>query len=143
MKSYTLLFLLCFFCSCGKYNVKHYGCESPYVNERFDSGFLVMPNIFSPNGDGVNDILFLYSKGVSSIFLKIRDNGGEVVFEGNINYAVTDSLKAWPAWDGQRNKGLLTGLDAKLNNYRYVLDYTMANGCIKILKGNNYGVQRL
>jgi gliding motility-associated-like protein len=59
---------------------------------------LNIPNIFSPNGDGVNDILFLGSDNLSTITAEIYDRWGHKVYElttekGNI------------AWDGKNQYG--------------------------------------
>jgi len=40
-----------------------------------------VPNIFSPNGDGSNDILFVRGKGIQSVLFFIYDRWGEKVFE--------------------------------------------------------------
>lgn len=47
------------------------------------SRILYIPNAFSPNGDGVNDIFTIYGKGISQIRLMIFDRWGEKVFETN------------------------------------------------------------
>jgi gliding motility-associated-like protein len=42
---------------------------------------IYLPNAFSPNGDGVNDILYVRSNGVMSMTLVIYNRWGEKVFE--------------------------------------------------------------
>ncbi|MCB0409335.1 MAG: gliding motility-associated C-terminal domain-containing protein, partial [Flavobacteriales bacterium] len=42
---------------------------------------IFVPNIFSPNGDGQNDILFVRGKGVQELKFFIYDRWGEKVFE--------------------------------------------------------------
>jgi gliding motility-associated-like protein len=50
------------------------------------------PNVFTPNGDGVNDLLELHCGGQSSLFT-IQDRWGRTVFE-------TQEPK--PSWDGRK-----------------------------------------
>jgi len=58
---------------------------------------LFIPEIFSPNGDGINDIFYIRGKGFDWILLRIYDRWGEMVFES------TDTNTGW---DG-RFKGQL------------------------------------
>jgi gliding motility-associated-like protein len=54
------------------------------------------PNVFSPNGDGLNDFYFLSTTNTVSIELSIINRWGNVVFEGSgIN----------PAWNGKMKSG--------------------------------------
>ncbi len=65
-----------------------------------------MPTGFSPNGDGINDVIQVHGRGIDFISLKIFDRIGEKVFEtSNPN----------EAWDGR-----LIGL--KMNNNVFVYD---------------------
>lgn len=68
----------------------------PYVLT--NSGeFLEVPNVFTPNGDGVNDFYFINSKGMEELELTIVNRWGEVVFTSNdIN----------GTWDGTSNGNL-------------------------------------
>src|SRR5690606_1978873 len=50
-----------------------------------------IPNAFSPNGDGNNEVFYVYGKGVRQMHLKIFNRWGELVFE-------TDNLNN--GWDG-------------------------------------------
>lgn len=129
MKFVPLICLLVFFASCGKYNIIHYGCESPCVYVKSDTNFLFMPNIFSPNGDGNNDYLAVISKGVSSIFIKIHDNAGTVVCENQIKYPISNTTQTWNAWDGAYKK--IIGWGEPHNNFHYVLDFTFSSGGVK------------
>jgi gliding motility-associated-like protein len=59
---------------------------------------LVIPNIFTPNGDGVNDLYFLGTANMAEITAQIYDRWGQIVYEltsstGNI------------AWDGLNQSG--------------------------------------
>lgn len=55
-------------------------CEEPYV---------FIPNAFSPNGDGLNDVLYVRGEVVQEIVLKIFDRWGEEVF------STTDFSQGW------------------------------------------------
>jgi gliding motility-associated-like protein len=64
-----------------------------------------IPNIFSPNGDGINDILFAYIKGVKKMTFNIYNRWGEKVFTS------TDPLNGWD--------GLYKGKEAQPGVYVY------------------------
>jgi len=53
------------------------------------------PNVFTPNGDGVNDLLKPICPGASHLF-SIRDRWGTVVYE---------TIDPRPIWDGRGGKG--------------------------------------
>ena len=55
-------------------------CEEPYV---------FVPNAFTPNGDGKNDILYVRGEVIESVVFKIYDRWGEKVFE------TTDLSQGW------------------------------------------------
>ncbi len=59
-----------------------------------ECGELFVPNVFSPNGDNENDILFVYGNCVTALEFAIYDRWGEKVFE-------TDSPSN--GWDGAIN----------------------------------------
>ena len=55
------------------------------------AGDIFVPNLFTPNDDGFNDVLEIYGNSVDEINFKIYDRWGEKVFESN---NLTDT------WDG-------------------------------------------
>ena len=55
-------------------------CEDPYV---------FVPNAFSPNGDGKNDILYVRGEVIQEVVFKVYDRWGEMVFE------TTDLSHGW------------------------------------------------
>ncbi len=55
---------------------------------------LYIPNAFSPNGDGRNDLLYVYAKGVKRTVWSVFDRWGEVVF-------TSTDINA--GWDGTMN----------------------------------------
>jgi gliding motility-associated-like protein len=68
-----------------------------------------LPNSFTPNGDGVNDVFLPLPFNITSFTLKIYDRWGDLVFE-------TDSFTN--GWDGRYKNGSKAPLDV----YNYVLD---------------------
>jgi gliding motility-associated-like protein len=73
-----------------------------------------MPTGFSPNGDGINDILHVQGRGIDYINLKIFDRIGEKVFE------TTDPETGWD--------GKVLGLRMNDNTFVYTLEVTFCNG---------------
>ena len=54
-----------------------------------------IPNTFSPNNDGSNDVFYVRGKGLDRVkSLRIFNRWGEVVFEGN-NLPVNNPLYGW------------------------------------------------
>jgi len=83
---------------------------------------LFVPNIFSPNGDGQNDILFVRGEYIQEIIFRIYDRWGEKIFESNdINNG----------WDGNyKGKPLAVGV------YTYYVKVKLNDGNDDIKKGN-------
>lgn len=62
-----------------------------------DPFFLEIPNVFTPNGDGSNDVFTIKSKGVKEISLQIFNRWGQKLYEfSGVN----------AAWDGLTNQGV-------------------------------------
>jgi len=59
------------------------GCEDIYCDEVYidDEYALSLPNAFSPNGDGFNDVYSILGFGLSSIILRIYNRWGDLLFE--------------------------------------------------------------
>lgn len=70
-----------------------------------------IPNAFSPNGDGKNDLLEVYGSGLKTVGLTIFNRWGEKVFDSN---------NQWQAWDGTY-KGVL--VNPGLYTYNAELEY--------------------
>ncbi|MBN8702706.1 MAG: gliding motility-associated C-terminal domain-containing protein [Bacteroidetes bacterium] len=71
---------------------------------------LLIPNVFSPNNDGVNDFYTLTTVGYSNFNLKIFNRWGVLVFE---------SVDTTKHWDGKIN-----GTEASDGTYYYILSVT-------------------
>ncbi|PKP02537.1 MAG: hypothetical protein CVU11_11585 [Bacteroidetes bacterium HGW-Bacteroidetes-6] len=81
-----------------------------------------VPNIFSPNGDGQNDILFVRGEGVNTLSFIIYDRWGEKIFE-------TTSVDN--GWDG-----IYKGAKANPGVYVYYLNATFVDGSQSVIDGN-------
>ncbi|MBN2729753.1 MAG: gliding motility-associated C-terminal domain-containing protein [Bacteroidales bacterium] len=82
----------------------------------------VVPNAFSPNGDGENDILFVRGSGVTQLNFIVYDRWGEKVFE-------TSELSI--GWDGT-----FRGKDMDAGVFVYYLNVIFDDGTSKTEKGN-------
>ena len=70
---------------------------------------LIIPNVFTPNGDGENDVLFVRSNVIEGdLYFAVYNRWGQLVFESN------DLLKAW---DGKRD-----GVDQPVGTYIFELN---------------------
>ena len=53
------------------------------VSQKCEDDDVFVPNTFTPNGDGVNDILFARGNNVKKIYFAIYNRRGELIFETN------------------------------------------------------------
>jgi gliding motility-associated-like protein len=87
-----------------------------------------IPNTFSPNGDGVNDIFYLRGTGLFRIkSLLIFNRWGEIVFEKR-EFPVNDPVAGWD--------GNYKGKKAKADVYVYQIEIICSNGEIIKYAGN-------
>ena len=87
-----------------------------------NEGVVYLPTGFTPNNDGVNDVLYIRSNFVTEVYLTIYDRWGEKLFE-------TNDIKK--GWDGYY-KGKL--LDQGV--YGYYMTFKCNNGEESFKKGN-------
>jgi len=81
-----------------------------------------VPNVFSPNGDGKNDILYVYGNYIDKVEMRIFNQWGEQI------QVINSRTKGW---DGtQRGKPQPVGV------YVYVLKAVLANGKTVEMKGS-------
>jgi len=79
-----------------------------------------IPNTFSPNGDGVNDVFYLRGSGLFRVkSLMVFSRWGEVVFEKR-EFPVNDALSGWD--------GYYKGKKAKPDVYVYQIEIICSNG---------------
>jgi gliding motility-associated-like protein len=81
-----------------------------------------VPNAFTPNGDGKNDILYVHGAAIQQFSFKLFDRWGHLIFE-------TTSLDR--GWDGNYN-----GQPSPTEGYAYLLDVTFTDGVTLVKKGN-------
>lgn len=87
-----------------------------------------VPNTFSPNGDGNNDVFYARGKGVYSIqSLKIFNRWGDLVYN-QVNIQPNDISKGW--------NGLHKGQPAPQDVYVYTIDVICENNVVLNYKGN-------
>ncbi|MDQ2720947.1 MAG: PKD domain-containing protein [Bacteroidota bacterium] len=87
-----------------------------------------VPNTFSPNGDGTNDVFYPRGSGVFKIKnLKIFNRWGELVFERS-NFNANDASSGW---DGSYN-----GKKLPPDVFVYMLEVTCENNTSLLFKGN-------
>lgn len=100
------------------------GCTDTAVYEFISvtrETFFEIPNVFSPNQDGVNDLFTVKSSGVEGISGKIFNRWGQLLFEWN---------KVTMSWDGRTYEGGL----APAGEYYYLIEITI-NGKTETHKG--------
>jgi gliding motility-associated-like protein len=76
---------------------------------------LIIPNIFTPNGDGINDVFNLSGTNITDIKGTIMNRWGQVVYQFN-------TLEA--GWTGRT----VSGLEAGEGTYFYIIDAVGADG---------------
>jgi gliding motility-associated-like protein len=87
-----------------------------------------VPNTFSPNGDGSNDVFYVRGKGLSRVkSLRIFNRWGQVVFDRS-NFAVNDASAGW--------NGTYNGAKAKPDVYIYQLEIWCDNANVVKFEGN-------
>jgi gliding motility-associated-like protein len=93
--------------------------------QRLDVGFrpiVDVPNAFSPNGDGGNDILFVYGYRTKTILFRVFNRWGEKVFE------TTDINKGWD--------GIYKGEPQEMDVYAWTLN-ALLEGDIRVERQGN------
>lgn len=87
----------------------------PFLND------LYIPNTFTPNNDGKNDIFFAYGNSISKFTMKVYNQWGQLLFE---------SQSVLTGWDGTHK-----GKPQPNGAYVYYIEVTFENGSSKKLKG--------
>lgn len=93
--------------------IREFECELPYI---------FIPNAFTPNNDGENDIFYVRANSITDVYLAIYNRWGQKVFE-------TQDLNQ--GWDGTFN-----GIPLEPNVFGYYLEIECYNGLKQFKKGN-------
>ncbi len=90
------------------------------------SCYIDIPNVFSPNGDGVNDYFFprtLLAGGLTHFRMQVFNRWGQVIFETN-------------AVDGRGWDGSFNGMIQPQGVYVYLIEVSFANHLYQTYRGN-------
>ena len=87
-----------------------------------DDSYIYVPNAFTPNGDGENDVLYVRGELIEGMLFRVFDRWGEMVFES------TDRLIGWD--------GTFRGKHLDPDVYDYYLKAICIDGDESIIKGN-------
>ncbi len=115
-----------------------YGCDSTYCRriEIDFRGAIEVPNAFSPNGDGSNDMLYVRGEGVRDLEFRVYNRWGELVFESTDAGIVCNELDICLA-KGKGWDGTYKGEQQEMDVYVYTLQAVFVNGkSSKLKKGN-------
>ncbi len=107
-----------------------YGCKASdtlIINSICKSAQIFIPNAFTPDGDGLNDILMVRGRGVTIKSFRIFNRWGELVFEKENFYP--DDPKF--GWDGR-----VRGVPASPDVFVYTCEVFCDNGIPFTYKGN-------
>lgn len=111
----------------GEYYVKlivdNNGCIDSITKKIVIVEDLIIPNVFSPNNDGVNDVFTLDAYGIAEIEIFIFDRWGLEMF-----HKIAQKI----FWDGRTN----AGLEVTTGTYYYIVEATVLGSTEKMkLKG--------
>jgi CHU_C Type IX secretion signal domain len=109
LKVLFILITFASFSSCRKSRIKNKCCEAPPTQIVFTGGYITIPNVFAPDGDGLYDELITSYQGVSELQFQIKDRRGREVFS-------TDQQNEY--WGGTADGKIKSDL------FSYTLDVT-------------------
>lgn len=87
-----------------------------------------VPNTFSPNGDGSNDVFFPRGNNINAVqSMRIFSRWGEMIFEKK-NFSANSAADGW--------NGTYKGKAAPADVYVYIVEFICENGSIIPFRGN-------
>jgi gliding motility-associated-like protein len=107
--------------------IDEYGCEAlatAIVNTIYTKA-VIIPNAFSPNGDGVNALFRPQGKNIAEVYLEIRNRWGNKIYAQELTNL---DLEGWDGtWDGKA---------CEMAVYVYYAQVKFTDGSEEFLKGN-------
>ena len=82
---------------------------------------IFVPNVFTPNGDGFNDVHYIYGNTIASVTIRYYNQFGQLIFE------TKDQRRGWD--------GTVGGRQQPVGVYIYVLQATLQDGSVVNMKG--------
>lgn len=126
----TILGICLLWIGCGKEGGSHKlkgCCDEPAINATVGNGHLYVPNVFTPNGDQIND--FVWVSGDSNILeiksFQVKDKEGRTVYQVLHGAPNENSI----GWNGIVNGKYEEGV------YTIVLQAVAGDGTIATLEG--------
>ncbi len=108
-----------------------FGClasDSVLIKVICDATQIFIPNSFTPNGDGNNDVFYPRGTGISQVkSFRIYNRWGELLFERS-NFELNDASSAWT--------GAYNGGPPRPDVYVYIVEATCNNGEPLFVKGD-------
>jgi gliding motility-associated-like protein len=104
--------------------VNDYGCKAQdeVCIEIIKDFGVYIPDAFTPNGDGLNDVFYVYGYNVTDFTMEIFDRWGELIFTSG------DQLKGWP--------GTYMGKEVEMGVYVYKVSYKGLDGKVYYRTGH-------
>ena len=102
-------------------------CSIPAVDAQVGNGHAYVPNVFTPNGDGINDLWTVFTDDSIVLIqsIEVKDQDDKIVFSADNVFPGTPETK----WDGRFNGQLKEGV------YGYSILVRAANGTAGALFG--------
>ena len=110
--------------------VNSFGCsavDSISVTAFCRKAEVFVPNAFTPDGDGLNDILMIRGTGIMVKSFRIFTRWGETIFDKK-NFAANDPKYGWD--------GKIRGVPATPDVYVFTAEVICDNGAVYTYKGN-------
>jgi gliding motility-associated-like protein len=109
----------------------NYGCEasdSMQVKVFCQDSQVFVPNAFSPDGDGINDVLMVRGKGIVSVaYFRVFNRWGQLVFERS-DFPPNDITYGWD--------GKIKGVPSNSDVFVFTAAVTCENGTTFVYKSN-------